>query len=255
MIDTPGESYDTVGMNAPIALVAAMAEEVEALLALFPDHDTRVHFNTRLFHARHGAQELVIAHTGVGKVNAACTLALLLSDFAPGCVINTGSAGGLQPGQRILDLVFPEEIAYTDVDITPLGFTYGQILGCEPRFRASPELLALFKAALAGLPDAPACHHGLLGSADSFIHTPEQLAQIRERFPDGVSCVDMEGGAVAHACTRFGVPFLILRALSDAPGTGDNALDFSAFLTRAAARSALLCRALVDRLAAQSYPS
>ncbi len=237
-------------MKKPIALVAAMEEELEALLARFPQHDAHVHFNTRLFHARHGDQELVIAQTGVGKVNAACTLALLLSDFAPGCVINTGTAGGLKHGQRILDLLVPEEIVYTDVDVTPLGLAFGQILGSEPRFRASPALLSRFREVLAEQPAPPACHHGLLGSADSFIHSPAQLAQIRDRFQDCVTCVDMEGGAIAHTCTRFGVPFLILRALSDAPGNGDNALDFKTFLKRAAAGSADLCRALVERLGA-----
>ena len=92
-------------MNKPIALVAAMREELDALLALFPEHDARVHFNTPLYHARHGAQDLVIAQSGVGKANAACTLALLLSDFDPGCVINTGCAGGLHIGRFIADHV------------------------------------------------------------------------------------------------------------------------------------------------------
>ncbi|HQQ91715.1 MAG TPA: 5'-methylthioadenosine/adenosylhomocysteine nucleosidase, partial [Kiritimatiellia bacterium] len=244
------ESYDTSRMKKPIALVAAMEEELEALLARFPQHDARVHFNTRLFHARHGDQELVIAQTGVGKVNAACTLALLLSDFGPGCVINTGTAGGLKAGQRILDLLVPEEIVYTDVDVTPLGLAFGQMLGSEPRFRASPALLARFREVLATRPEPPACHHGLLGSSDSFIHSQQQLAQIRARFQDSVACVDMEGGAIAHTCTRFGVPFLILRALSDVPGDGNNALDFKTFLKSAAAGSADLCRALVERLSA-----
>ena len=236
-------------MKKPIALVAAMREELDALLAVFPDYDARVHFNTSLFHARHGSQELVIAQSGVGKVNAACTLALLLSDFDPGCVINTGCAGGLQPRQQILDLVVPEEVVYTDVDVTPLGFAYGQILGSEPRFRASPELLSHFQALLAAQALPPTCHHGLLGSADSFIYTPGQVADIRRHFDDAVQCVDMEGGAIAHACTRFGVPFLILRALSDVPCKGENALDFRTFLTRAAADSAALCLALVKQLA------
>lgn len=235
-------------MNKPIALVAAMREELDALLALFPEHDARVHFNTPLYHARHGAQDLVIAQSGVGKANAACTLALLLSDFDPGCVINTGCAGGLRPGQAILDLVVPEEIAYTDVDVTPLGFAYGQMLGSEPRFRSSPGLIARFQKALAAHPVPLTCHHGLLGSADAFIHTPEQLAHIRRHFGDDVQCVDMEGGAIAHVCTRFGVPFLILRALSDVPGKGDNAIDFKAFLHRAAANSAALCMTLVKQL-------
>ena len=236
-------------MKKPIALVAAMKEELDALLAVFPPHDTRIHFNTPLYHARFGAQDLVIAQSGVGKVNAACTLALLLSDFDPGCVINTGCAGGLQSHQKILDLVVPEEIVYTDVDVTPLGFAYGQMMGCAPRFQASPALLARFQALVADHTLKLTCHHGLLGSSDAFIYKPEQLAHIRSHFADAVQCVDMEGGAIAQVCTRFGVPFLILRALSDVPCKGENTLDFQTFLTQAAANSAALCLALVKRLA------
>lgn len=236
-------------MKKPIALVAAMKEELDALLAVFPPYEERVHFNTPLYHARFGAQDLVVAQSGVGKVNAACTLALLLSDFGPGCVINTGCAGGLQPHQQILDLVVPEEIAYTDVDITPLGFAYGQMLGSEPRFQASPSLLRQFQALVAEHAAPPACHHGLLGSSDAFIYRQDQLDTIRRHFDNEVQCVDMEGGAIAHVCTRFGVPFLILRALSDVPCKGDNALDFQTFLNLAAKNSAALCLRLVQQLA------
>lgn len=248
-VDRPGVSYDTMRMKKPIALVAAMREELEALLAVFPEHEARTHFNTQLYQARLGSQELVIAQSGVGKVNAACTLTLLLSDFAPGCIINTGCAGGLQPHQKILDLVVPEEVVYTDVDVTPLGFAYGQMLGSEPRFQASPELLSRFQAVVAPHEAQLVYHHGLLGSADSFIHSSEQIAQIQKRFNGAVQCVDMEGGAIAHVCTRFGVPFLILRALSDLPSTHDNAHDFRSYLTRAAANSARLCFSLVRHLA------
>lgn len=238
-------------MKKPIALVAAMKEEVDALLTVFPDHDARIHFNTHMFHARYGGQDLVIVQSGVGKVNAACTLALLLSDFDPCCVINTGSAGGLQPDQRILDLVVPEEIVYTDVDVTPLGFAYGQILGCEPSFRTSPALLDRFRQLFAGYTVPYACHHGVLGSSDAFICKPEQIANIQKHFDGAVQCVDMEGAAIAHVCTRFGVPFLILRALSDVPCKGNNALDFKTFLTHAAAHSSALCFDLVKNLAQQ----
>lgn len=241
-------------MKKPIALVAAMEEELAELLTLFPEHEARTHFNTRIHHARFEGQDLVIAHSGVGKVNAACTLALLLSDFSPGCVINTGCAGGLQPHQRILDLVVPEEVVYTDVDITPLGFAYGQMLGSDPRFQVSPGLLARFKALAAGQTAPAVRHHGLLGSSDSFISAPDQIARIRSNFNDEVQCVDMEGGAIAHVCTRFGVPFLILRALSDVPCKGANALDFQSFLPQAAKLSATCCLALVRHLATVELP-
>ena len=132
-------------MKKPIALVAAMKEELDALLAVFPEHDARPHFDTQLYHARLDSQDLVIAQCGVGKANAACTLTLLLSGFDPCCVINTGCAGGLWPNQQILDLVVPEEIVYTDVDITPLGFEYGQMMGSAHVSRPRPSCFRAFR--------------------------------------------------------------------------------------------------------------
>ena len=235
-------------MHQAIAIVAAMPEERDALLARFPAHATRRHFHVELHLARHGGQELVVACSGVGKVNAAATLALLLSDFDVGGVINIGTAGGLQPEQRVLDLVVPREVVYTDVDVVSFGHVYGQMYGEPARFRADLRLLALFDELVAAGLVPHACHHGLLGSSDAHIHRPEQLAFIREKFGNEVQCVEMEGGAIAHVCTRFGVPFLILRALSDVPARGDGPLDFHAFLCRAAARSAAICVELVKRL-------
>ncbi len=234
----------------PIAIVAAMTEERQALLDAFPAHRQYVHYNTVMFETHQSGQRVIIAESGVGKVNAACTLTLLLSDFDPACVINTGSAGGMQPGQRILDIVVPDEVVYTDVDITPLGFEYGQILGSPPRFTTCRELREHLNAALAEIENPPACHRGLLGSADSFIYREDQIESIKKQFANSVQCVEMEGGAVAHACSRFGVPFLILRALSDVPERGDNTMEFQTFLPQAAAMSARICLELVKRIAA-----
>ncbi|MEI8242651.1 MAG: 5'-methylthioadenosine/adenosylhomocysteine nucleosidase [bacterium] len=236
-------------MRQPIAIIAAMPEERDALLALFPEHAARRHFHTVLHECRHGSQELVIALSGVGKVNAACTLALVLSDFDIGCVINIGTAGGLQPDQRVLDLVVPREVVYTDVDLTGFGLEPGQMHGEPARFYPDPRLLSIFDELVASGAVPHTCHRGLLGSADSHIARPEQVAQIRDRFHSEVLCVEMEGGAIAHVCTRFGVPFLILRALSDVPARdGDSVLDFQTFLPRAAAVAARLCLELVKRL-------
>jgi adenosylhomocysteine nucleosidase len=235
-------------MHQAIAIVAAMPEESDALLALFPEHARKRHFHTVLHEARHGAQEIVMARSGVGKANAASTLALVLSDFDIGCVINIGTAGGLQPGQRVLDLVVPREVVYTDVDLTAFGLAPGQMHGEPPRFFPDPRLLAIFDRLVADGVVPHTCHHGLLGSADSHIAQPEQIARIRARFRNEVLCVEMEGGAIAQVCTRFGVPFLILRALSDVPAKGDGVLGFQTFLRQAAATSARICLELVKRL-------
>jgi len=233
----------------PIVIVAAMPQERDALLKVFPEHKEYVHYNTCMFETKVGNQKIIIAESGVGKVNAACTLTLLLSDFNPRCVINTGSAGGLQTGQQILDIVIPDEVAYTDVDITPLGFEYGQMMGSPPRFSTSPELHTQLNAVLAEMEHPPRCHRGLLGSADSFIYKESQIENIKANFDNQVQCVEMEGGAIAHTCSRFGVPFLILRALSDVPDKGDNAMDFNTFLPKASVMSAEICLKLVKRIA------
>jgi len=239
----------------PIAIVAAMPAECEALLSVFPDHRKYVHYNVCMFETALGDQKIIIAESGVGKVNAACTLALLLSDFDPCCVINTGSAGGMQPGQNILDIVVPDEVAYTDVDVTPLGFEYGQILGSPARFSTCSDLHEHLNAVLTTMQAPPTCHRGLLGSADSFIYKDDQIMSIRDNFNNQVQCVEMEGGAIAHTCSRFGVPFLILRALSDVPNRGDNAMDFNTFLPKAAAMSARICRQLVEKIAVAGPPA
>jgi adenosylhomocysteine nucleosidase len=241
-------------MRRPIAILAALPEEQDALLALFPERACRRHFHTVLHACRLGAQEVVVALTGVGKANAASTAALVLSDFDVGCVLNMGTAGGLQSGQRVGDLVVPREVVYTDVDLTSFGLAPGQMYGEPPRYHPDRRLLALFDELVAAGAVPHACHHGLLGSADAHIARPAQIAAIRKRFAGEVACVEMEGGAIAQVCTRFGVPFLILRALSDVPARGDGAMDFQVFLRQAAAVSARLCLELVRRLERGELP-
>ena len=87
------------------------------------------------------------------------------------------------------------------------------------------------------------------GSADNDPDRVRYAMTHREKFHGEVACVEMEGASIAHVCTRFGVPFLILRALSDMPCKGDQPLAFKAHLNQAAAMSAAICLELVGRLA------
>jgi adenosylhomocysteine nucleosidase len=57
----------------------------------------------------------------------------------------------------------------------------------------------------------------------------------------------MEGAAVAQAAHAWGVPFLIVRALSDS-ADGEAEVDFRAFTEFAADRSAKLVAAMLTRL-------
>jgi adenosylhomocysteine nucleosidase len=57
----------------------------------------------------------------------------------------------------------------------------------------------------------------------------------------------MEGGSVAQVCEAFGIPWLVIRALSDLAG-GNSRFDFASFVDQAAASSATILRRLLPVL-------
>lgn len=230
-----------------IAILAPMQEELDALTALLPPGiPESLRFLDLLRVEFHGTR-LVLARSGVGKVNTAMNLSLLLGHVPVDEVVNIGSAGGLRAGQSILDLVVPDEVIGIDVDVTPLGFEFGQMLGEPASYRPDPTLRERFSRVVSKWPDMPAVHEGAVGSGDAFVYLPEQVERIRARFGENrVSCVEMEGVAIAQVCRRFDVPFLIVRSLSDVPAAGEgNHLDFPVFLQKAAHNAA---RLLVEML-------
>ena len=93
-------------------------------------------------------------------------------------------------------------------------------------------------AARAGI----AVKRGLVATGDQFIASKEQIARIHAHF-DALAA-EMEGGAIGQVCTANGVPFAVLRAISD-NADGNAVDDFPKFARESAEKSiALLLRAL-----------
>jgi adenosylhomocysteine nucleosidase len=231
-----------------IAILAPMQEELDALVRLLPPVDRTVFHGIELLTTEFHGQNLVLMRSGVGKVNTAMNLTLLLGHMAVDEVVNIGSAGGMREGHRILDLVVPDEVLAIDVDVTPLGFEFGQMLGEPSVYFPDASMRERFAKVAAKWPDMPAVHRGAVGTGDSFVYRPDQVRQIRDRFgEDRVACVEMEGAALAQVCNRFKVPFLIVRSLSDVPAAGEgNHLDFPVFLEKAAHNAARLVLGMLE---------
>lgn len=245
------EPDDVVGRFAAmktIAILAPMREELDAILQQLPSGVVETYHGLGLVRVPFHGRELILARTGVGKVNTAMNAALILGAFPVDAVVNLGSAGGLREGQRILDLVVPDEVLAVDVDVTPLGFEFGQMLGEPSVYHTDAALRDRFERAATRWPDMPPVHRGAVGTGDSFVYRPDQVATIRQRFgEDRVACVEMEGAAIAQVCRRFGVPFLIVRSLSDVPASGEgNHLDFPVFLEKAARNAARLVVGMLE---------
>lgn len=198
-----------------IGVAVAMASERARLEGLLKNRADETAHGRRFAVGSLGPNRVVLAETGIGKVNAALGAAALLDAFRPDCLVTTGVAGGLDPSLRVADVVVAAQVVYHDVDCGP-GNEYGQVQGMPPRFDADARLLECALAVDAG---GVRIVRGLLASGDAFVAERGQQDAIRGHFPDALA-VDMESGAIAQVCHAAGVPFLSLRILSDVPGAG-----------------------------------
>jgi len=229
-------------MTKTIAVLVAMQEELDAVLALFENCEKSDFCGMQIHSTELNNKRFIFALSGVGRANTAINSALIAKEYKPDIMLNVGTAGGLQNEQKILDVVIPSEIVAVDVDLTALGFEYGQVLGDPVSYFADKklqnELLEISKAFVN-------THEGTVGSSEAFICKPEQVAEIHRRFGEGrVVCVEMEAFSVAVTCSRFNIPFAIIRSLSDVPAHGEgNELAFNDFLKEASSNAAKILRA------------
>ncbi len=76
---------------------------------------------------------------------------------------------------------------------------------------------------------------GLVCSGDAFINGAEPLARIKAMFPQ-VAAVEMEATAIGQVCHQFGIPFVVVRAISDVADK-ESHTSFDEFLPVAARQS------------------
>ncbi len=217
-----------------IGLIGAMAVEVEALMAQLEGREEKrigmdVFVSGKLF-----GQEAVLAVCGPGKINAAlCTQSMILY-YHPEWVLNLGVAGAGDTDVSIGDMVIATAAVQHDCDTSPIGDPVGLVskinlieLPCDAALRAR-----LVKAA--GAVEGVTVHEGIIATGDQFIHSGDVRSRINSLFR--AKAVEMEGGAVAHACYMHGVPCGVLRSISD-QADGHSDMDYPTFTRLAAAHS------------------
>lgn len=218
-----------------IGIIGAMAQEVNILAGQL-DNAERYEHAGFVFHTgtRHGL-EVIILQSGIGKVNAAVGTAILLERHQPDAIINTGSAGGFATDLAIGDVIISDEVRHHDVDAVVFGYELGQVPGMPAAYHADSRLRDIARGAIAALGEVNV-REGMIATGDAFMADPERVATTRAQFPTMLA-VEMEGAAIAQTCYLYGCPFVVIRALSDIPGSGNNHLSFEQFLDIAADHS------------------
>ncbi|MCL2317250.1 MAG: 5'-methylthioadenosine/adenosylhomocysteine nucleosidase [Actinomycetia bacterium] len=227
---------------AMLGVLGAMTVEVEAVLAALTVPRTERLLGCPVTRGRLAGEDLVVAKSGVGKVNAALATAALARAGAT-AVVFTGMAGGIGADVHIGDAVVATDLVQHDVDASAFGGTLpGQVPGEPLAWDADVALAAALAEAASGL--GATVHRGRIASGDQFIADHARAAAIASAF-DALA-VEMEGAAAAQAAARLRLPVAVLRWISDT--ANDEAVtDFPAFCARVAALDLAVVQALVTR--------
>lgn len=229
--------------RAPIGIIGAMDDEVNGLVARLENSSTEEISGIKFYTGTIYGKPVVIAKCGVGKVFAAiCTTAMILR-YSPAVVINTGVAGGLDASLKCADTVIATRLAQHDMDTSPLGDPVGLISGINKIYFDTDKRVTeiLLQSA-----DEIGIRHseGLIVTGDKFVAGGDERERILSVFP-ALAC-EMEGGAVAHAAYVHGVPFAVVRAISDGADS-ESVLDYPAFLKIAVKNSEALTLSLIEK--------
>lgn len=229
-----------------IGILGAMDEEVALLKASLSNLKETTWKHLTFFEGTLNNVEVVLVKCGIGKVAAALATTVLIEQYAPDAVVNTGSAGGFDKSLNIGDLVIATHVIHHDVDLTHFGYKLGQCAGMPEDYRCDNTLIEAAKTATGELENIQSTS-GLICTGDSFIGTDEAVEALRESFPD-MKAVEMEGAAIAQTCHMLDVPFLVIRSLSDIAGK-TSTVSFKEYLDTAAKHSAQLVMAMIKALA------
>ncbi len=208
---------------APVLVTAATHQELDYLVRAIAPGRADVLLPHEVHSGVINGVPVLLALTGIGKVNAASSLTLLVERHRPRLVINTGCAGAYDgSGLGVGDLVVASAEVYGDDGVlTPAGWEPLDFIGIPLlerkgrryfnefplSFSASEKAMQL--AAALGIP----LKRGRFVTVSTCSGTMSRGRELAGRFD--ALCENMEGAAAAHVLLMYGIDCLELRGISN----------------------------------------
>jgi adenosylhomocysteine nucleosidase len=216
------------------AIVAAMHQELAAVLALLPDEQKQVAGGRDYWVGHLHGQEVVTVLSRIGKVAAATTATALIERFHVDRIVFTGVAGGLGRGVLRGDVVVADAFLQHDLDASPLFPRYEVPLYDTSRFPTDSALTQQLATAVRRALRGTHVHRGLVISGDRFVSSAAESQALQRALPEALA-VEMEGASFAQVCHDYGVPFAAVRTVSDRADDAAHG-DFLQFIEDVASR-------------------
>lgn len=210
-----------------IGIIGAMEEEVAILKEKMSEVTVLEKAGMEFFKGILGGQQVVIVRSGIGKVNAGICTQILADVFQVNAVINTGIAGSLKAEINIGDIVLSTDTMQHDVDAREFGYEIGQVPRMDTRtFPADDRLRETALQVCRKVNPEIQVFEGRVASGDQFVadkETKEKIIANTQAY-----CTEMEGAAIGQAAYLNGIPYLVIRAISDKADDSAH-MDYPAF--------------------------
>lgn len=243
-------------MHSPITrlgLISALHQEQAGLIENLQDAHVVSRGMRDYASGRLWGMECICVLSRIGKVAAAATAATLIERFGVSHILFTGVAGAVDNQVQVGDIVVADLLSQHDMNASPLFPPHEVPLLGQSAFATDLPLTervahaadAFLREQLGGISQEdrekfrlhqPRLHRGLIASGDEFINSRTRRDQLKQAFPE-LLAVEMEGAAVAQVCFEFGIPFAVIRTISDGANEGAP-VDFMQFIERVASRYA-----------------
>jgi adenosylhomocysteine nucleosidase len=216
------------GLPVDIVVQGAVDSELQPLLAVL-EAPERIQIGAWTFwRGLIAGRRVVVSRTEVGPMNAATATALAVTHFRPRLIINQGTAGALDPGLKLYDIVagdatvdygaFRSAPAAAGAGVsqsrwTPMS-TWLRLDGKDRvEFRQFPGDRETLQAALGTPNPRGRVVTGIIGSAFEFNREVDRLVWVNQTY--GAVSEDMESAFSAGAAMGLGTRFLAIRIISD----------------------------------------
>ena len=228
-----------------LGIIGAMDEEVAQIKEKMTDVTVTSVAGMDFYQGKLGGKDAVVVRSGIGKVNAGMCSQILADRFHISAIVNTGIAGSLRAEINIGDIVVSTDAVQHDMDASGFGYRIGQIPRVDTfAFEADEKLRELAIECNQKVNPEIQAFPGRVVSGDQFISDKAKKEWLIEQF--SASCTEMEGAAIAQAAYLNGIPFLIIRAISDK--ADDSAgMDYAAFEAQAIKHSVNLLLEMASR--------
>ena len=210
-----------------IGIIAAMEPEIKFTISALEEKKEHLISNITFYEGTIGNHKVVVSLSGIGKVNSAINTTLLINNFKPDVIINSGIAGGSKE-LSTFDFVIADKLTYSDFDCQVFNYEFGQVPQMPLYYFSDSKLKEKLEAYLTS--KNISFKNSIVLTADSFrLSASEIKNNVSTSF-----ATEMEGTSIAQTCYKLNTPFLSFRIISDILDSENHIEEYNEFEKKSA---------------------